>query len=224
MEKEQWEIERDTITKAFDDHPPQRGIKKDKHRHLRIVKDINNKWTDKRCIYKLEKLIKQPNQHYIKGLLKYNWPIVTTFDIFTKRYFERDIDGVISNNDITDINSIINIFREHYNDNSDCLFYVISFTDDGLPYKYKKAGFSRKFISRRKQVKLLVPFEISNVKTWEIQSDKLIYVEDHIKRFLKPYHKNGEFFRDPNNVLIPLISEELNHLIKEHNIHIKEIL
>lgn len=221
---EQWEIDRENILRAFNNNPPSPGIKMDKDRYVRIAKEINNRWIDKRCIYKLEKLISQPNLAYVRGLLKYNWPIYTTYDIFIKRYFERDIDGVITDANSTDINSLISTFRVHYNDNSDCFLYMISFVDDGEPYQYKKIGFTRRIVSRKNYLKLAIPPDIASIKRWEIQSNQLWNVEDHIKKFLKPYHKKGEWFKDTDNILSDLINEELNKLKTKLGIHVREVI
>jgi len=228
MEKEQWEIERDSIINAFKQCPPQKGIKDDKERYQKIAALTNFRYRDKRCIYMLQKLIECESPCYMMGLLKYNWPILTTFNASTKRYFEKDVDNIIINplfkEDITDLKKLFELFRKHYKDYSDCLLYIMSISDDGILMPYKKIGFSRSIMTRKARISLELPYEISEIKKWEIESNRLLFIERHIHKILNPHRKNGEWFRDPNDTLISLIDKELKHIATDHNIYIKEII
>lgn len=238
---ENWEIERENFIKICKDHPPYGS---NGNRGQLITKACNDRWR-RNMVLCIEKIIKNDtdDKFYSMGIFKYNWTVTTTYKIMKKEYYEYDIthDNVIIpnvlNGNIIQINDIIKAFKLHYTDFSDNIFYIQSVHDDillkllGEKYNfipddnilpYKKIGKTTLMEIRFQKLKLIVPHDINPIKMWEIQADKLTFVEEHMKKFLKPYNRKGEFFIDPNNTLITIVSEELKHLSTVHNILIQE--
>jgi len=235
MEKEQWEIERDKIKEAFIKFPKNQGKRNLPYvynRRFLLCNAANNKWKGDVIFSKIEHIINNdtPDSFYTKGILKYNWPIDKAHRIMKLDYYNYDVshdNAVVSqviNETITHINDIITVFKTHYNDYSDSLLYVMTFSDDGVLRPYKKVGKTSNTDERKREIKLVLPYDICKIKTWEIQYNKLRFVEKYIHKKIQKYNKRGEFFNDPNGDLITIISQELKHLSKEHNIYIKEIL
>jgi hypothetical protein len=233
-----WEKERENILFLFKKYPDNTGQRKNEYyeRWGIISQELNYKWGKFTLPFLFQILSNDTSDlFYSKGLLKYNWPIDTIKRMIKNNYYERDTDDVIKSKvlrgELTKINEVIRIFREHYSDSSNCHLYIFGVDDERMNHNLLKIGISLELQRRENTVtRGQSPYDAILVAAWEIEFEKLKYVETilhnkfrHLNKKFRNPNKKSEWFYDPDGSLIENVRNEINKLsfikIKEVDIN-----